>query len=171
MAGDDGVLAVDAASRVSGARDTGAMTSVSPADHRRRTTIGALTQVGTEIGINFGSALAGLAIPKVGAPIVVAARQLVMVAVLLPFYRPKRSEFTWARLWPALALGVVLAIMNLSFYVSVNLIGLGIAGTIEFLGPLVVALAASRRVLDFACVVAAGIGVVLLTGLEGQIDP
>lgn len=142
-----------------------------PATASRRRVVGALTQVGTEVSINFGSALAGVAIPKVGSPIVVAARQLVMVIVLVPFYRPKRSELTWARLWPALALGLVLAIMNLSFYESVHLLGLGIAATIEFLGPLTLALVASRRVLDIVCVVAAGIGVVLLTGLEGEIDP
>lgn len=138
---------------------------------RRRRIVGALTQIGTEVSINFGSALAGVAIPKVGSPIVVAARQLVMVLVLVPFYRPKRAELTWVRLWPALALGVVLAVMNLTFYESVHLLGLGIAATIEFLGPLTLALVASRRVLDVVCVIIAGIGVVLLTGLEGNIDP
>ena len=141
-----------------------------PATASRRRIVGALTQVGTEVSINFGSALAGVAIPKVGSPIVVAARQLVMVIVLVPFYRPKRSELTWARLWPAVALGLVLAVMNLTFYESVHLLGLGIAATIEFLGPLTLALVASRRVLDFVCVAVAGVGVVLLTGLEGQIN-
>jgi len=137
---------------------------------RRRTVVGAATQVGTEVSINLGSALAGVAIPSVGSPIVVAARQLVMLVVLLPFYRPRRALLTWRRLWPAVALGVTLAVMNLAFYESVHLLGLGIAATIEFLGPLLLALATSRRLLDVACVVVAGAGVVLLTGLEGQVD-
>ncbi|QNO37738.1 EamA family transporter [Protaetiibacter sp. SSC-01] len=137
---------------------------------RRRTVVGAATQVGTEVSINLGSALAGVAIPFVGSPIVVAARQLVMIAVLLPFYRPRRSLLTWRRLWPAVALGVALAVMNLTFYESVHLLGLGIAATIEFLGPLLLALATSRRLLDVICVVVAGAGVVLLTGLEGEVD-
>jgi inner membrane transporter RhtA len=137
---------------------------------RRRTLVGAGTQVGTEVSINLGSALAGVAIPFVGSPIVVAVRQLVMVAVLLPFYRPRRTLLTWRRLWPAVALGVTLAVMNLTFYEAVHLLGLGIAATIEFLGPLLLALATSRRLLDVACVVVAAAGVVLLTGLEGQID-
>ncbi|QEO09204.1 EamA family transporter [Protaetiibacter larvae] len=136
----------------------------------RRTLVGAATQVGTEVSINFGSALAGVAIPFVGSPIVVAARQLVMVVVLLPFYRPRRELLGWRRLWPAVALGVVLAVMNLSFYEAVHLLGLGIAATVEFLGPLVLALATSRRLLDVACVLVAAVGVVLLTGLEGRID-
>src|SRR5690606_16696536 len=135
---------------------------------RRRTLVGAGTQVGTEVSINLGSALAGVAIPFVGSPIVVAARQLVMVAVLLPFYRPRRTLLTWRRLWPAVALGVTLAIMTLTFYESVHLLGLGIAATIEFLGPLLLALATSRRVLDVVCVLVAGAGVVLLTGLRSE---
>ncbi|MCS0498591.1 EamA family transporter [Protaetiibacter mangrovi] len=141
-----------------------------PGASRRRTTVGAATQVGTEVSINLGSALAGVAIPFVGSPIVVAARQLVMVVVLLPFYRPRRALLTWRRLWPAVALGVSLAVMNLSFYEAVHLLGLGIAATVEFLGPLLLALATSRRLLDVGCVVVAGAGVVLLTGLEGTID-
>lgn len=137
---------------------------------RTRTLVGASTQVGTEVSINLGSALAGVAIGFVGSPIVVAVRQLVMLVVLLPFYRPRRSLLTWSRLWPAVLLGVSLAVMNLTFYESVHLLGLGIAATIEFLGPLLLALATSRRLLDVVCVLVAGAGVVLLTGLEGRID-
>jgi inner membrane transporter RhtA len=136
----------------------------------RRRTVGAVTQVGTEVSINLGSALAGLVIPIVGAFVVVAARQLVMAIAVLPFYRPKRAELTWRRLWPAFALGVVLAVMNLTFYESVHLLGLGIAATIEFLGPLTIALVSSRRILDVVCAVAAGAGVFLLTGLDGSIN-
>ncbi|MET0976117.1 MAG: EamA family transporter [Leifsonia sp.] len=140
-------------------------------DDSRRATVGAVTQIGTEVSINLGSALAGVAIPVVGSFVVVAARQLVMAIALLPVYRPQRAELTWRRLWPAVALGVVLAVMNLAFYESVHLLGLGVAATIEFLGPLLLALATSRRLLDVICVLAAGVGVVLLTGLDGTIDP
>lgn len=131
---------------------------------RRRRFAGAATQLGTEVSINFGSSLAGLVIPVVGTFVVVTVRQLVMIAAVLPFYRPKRAELTWQRLWPAVALGVVLAVMNLVFYESVHRLGLGIAATIEFLGPLALALATSRRLLDVLCALAAGAGVVLLIG-------
>ncbi len=140
------------------------------AEARRRSAVGAATQLGTEVSINLGSALAGLVIPVVGAFVVVAVRQLVMAVAVLPFYRPKRAEFTWRRLWPAVALGVVLAVMNLSFYEAVHLLGLGVAATIEFLGPLTLALVSSRRLLDALCAVAAGAGVFLLTGFDGTID-
>jgi inner membrane transporter RhtA len=132
---------------------------------------GAGAQVVTELTINYGSSLAGLLIPMVGSPLVVAVRQLVMAITVLPFYRPKFVTFTWSRLWPAVLLGVVLAVMNLTFYESVARLGLGVAATIEFLGPFAVALAASRRVLDFVCAAAAAGGVVLLTWSDGTLDP
>jgi inner membrane transporter RhtA len=138
---------------------------------KRDRVIGAGTQVATEVSINFGSSIAGLLIPVVGSIVVVAARQLVTAVTVLPFYRPKRAELTWRRLWPALTLGVVLATMNLSFYEAVGRLGLGIAATIEFLGPFALALAGSRRLLDGVCAVAAGGGVFLLTITEGALDP
>ncbi|WP_431277337.1 EamA family transporter [Leifsonia poae] len=136
----------------------------------RRSLIGASTQVGTEVSINFGSAIAGLLIPIVGSVVVVAVRQVITAIAVLPFYRPKRAELTWRRLWPALLLGVVLVTMNLSFYESVGILGLGIAATIEFIGPFALALAGSRRVLDIVCAVAVAAGVFLLTGTSGEIN-
>ncbi|MEX1079628.1 MAG: EamA family transporter [Homoserinimonas sp.] len=137
---------------------------------RRDRTIGAGTQLFTEVSINFGSALAGLLIPLVGVVAIVTARQLMTAIFVLPFYRPRLRQLTLRVLWPAITLGVVLAVMNVTFYESVGRLGLGIAATIEFLGPLTLALAASRRLLDAACAVIAGAGVVLLTGLEGELD-
>jgi inner membrane transporter RhtA len=137
---------------------------------KRDRAVGAGAQLVTEVSINFGSSLAGLAIPLVGSPVVVAARQLMMVAVLLPFYRPKLAHLSWHRVWPALALGLVLAVMNLTFYQAVDLLGLGIAATVEFLGPFALALATSRRPLDFACAVAAAGGVFLLTWSGGELS-
>jgi inner membrane transporter RhtA len=132
---------------------------------------GAGAQLVTEVSINYGSSLAGLLIPMVGSPVVVAVRQLVMAITVLPFYRPKFVTFTWARLWPALLLGVVLAVMNLTFYEAVDRLGLGVAATIEFLGPFAVALAASRRLLDFLCAAAAAGGVMMLTWSDGTLEP
>ncbi|MFB2584862.1 EamA family transporter [Herbiconiux liukaitaii] len=136
----------------------------------RRTAVGAVTQLGTSVSVNLGSALAGLVIPVVGVFVVVAVRQLVMAAVVLPIYRPTRAHLTFRRLWPALLLGVAMAVMNLSFYEAVHLLGLGIAATIEFLGPLAVALVASRRVIDVVCALVAGAGVFVLTGFDGTMN-
>jgi inner membrane transporter RhtA len=137
---------------------------------KRDRTIGAGTQIFTEVSINFGSALAGVLIPIVGVVAIVTARQVMTAIFVLPFYRPKLRQLSLRILWPAIALGVVLAVMNFTFYESVGRLGLGIAATIEFLGPLTLALAASRRLLDVVCAIAAGAGVVLLTGMEGDLD-
>ncbi|HEY5224061.1 MAG TPA: EamA family transporter [Microbacteriaceae bacterium] len=138
---------------------------------RRKSLIGAGTQLGTEVSINLGSAIAGLLIPIVGAVVIVAVRQLVTVAAITPFYRPQPRQLTWRRLWPAIALGVVLAVMNLAFYESVGRLGLGLAATIEFLGPFTLALLGSRRLIDLACAVAAAAGILLLTDAAGPLDP
>jgi inner membrane transporter RhtA len=61
------------------------------------------------------------------------------------------------------AFGVTLAIMNFAFYQAIARIPLGIAVTIEFLGPLAVAVASSRRLVDLVWVALAGAGVVLLS--------
>ncbi|WP_210507248.1 DMT family transporter [Naasia sp. SYSU D00057] len=144
---------------------------MTPAPRVSGRTVGVATQLGTEVSINFGSSLAGVVIPLVGSPVVVAVRQLVTVLTIGPFYRPRRGDLRWRRLWPAVLLGIDVAVMNLAFYESVHLLGLGIAATIEFLGPLAVALVTSRRWLDVLCALVAAVGVVLLTGLDGRIDP
>ncbi len=61
--------------------------------------------------------------------------------------------------------------MNLAVYGAIDRIGLGLAVTLEFLGPLALALAGSRRRLDLLCAAMAGFGVVLLTGTVPGIDP
>jgi inner membrane transporter RhtA len=137
---------------------------------RRRQMAGVSTQLATQVSINFGSALAGLLIPIVGTLAVVAARQAVIAATVIPIARPKLRALGFRALIPAIALGLVLVIMNLSFYESVSRLGLGIAAPIEFLGPLALAIAASRRVLDLACAIAAGVGVFLLVGETGEFD-
>ncbi len=136
----------------------------------RDRTVGAATQIASQVSINFGSSIAGLLIPIVGSVVVVAVRQLMTVLVVVPISRPRLRGHTLHTLWPAIALGVILAVMNLTFYEAVGRIGLGIAVTIEFLGPLSIALATSRRILDVACALAAGVGVWFLAGSEGEPD-
>ena len=62
-----------------------------------------------------------------------------------------------------LLLAAVYGTMNLSLYSAIDRLGLGLAVTLEFLGPLAVALAASRRRADLACALVASAGVVALT--------
>lgn len=137
---------------------------------QRDKTIGATTQLASQASINFGSSIAGLLIPVVGSVVVVAVRQLVTSLVLVPVIRPRLRGRTLRSLWPVIALGVTLAGMNLAFYEAVGRVGLGVAVTIEFLGPLSIALFTSRRWLDVACALGAGIGVFLLAGTDARMD-
>jgi len=73
------------------------------------------------------------------------------------------ADRAWRDLAIAVAFGVVLGVMNFSIYQSFARIPLGVAVTVEFLGPLAVAVASSRRWLDVLWVILAAAGVVLLT--------
>ncbi|MCC7128415.1 MAG: EamA family transporter [Microbacteriaceae bacterium] len=132
---------------------------------------GAATLAAAEVSISFGSSIAGILIPIVGSLVVVAVRQLVTAVLLVPTVRPKLKGRSFKSLLPVIGLGVVLAVMNLSFYESVGRIGLGLAVTVEFMGPLAIALFTSRRLLDVACAIAVGIGVYLLADGEKKLDP
>jgi inner membrane transporter RhtA len=73
------------------------------------------------------------------------------------------QERAWRDAAVVVAFGVTLAIMNFSFYQAFARIPLGIAVTIEFLGPLAIAVASSRRLVDLVWVALAGAGVALLS--------
>ncbi len=127
-----------------------------------RTARGLVTMVASGTSNQFGAAIGANAFGAIGPAGVVAVRQLVAAAVLLPTVRPAVRSYTWAQWWPVLLLGLVYGGMNLGLYTAVDRIGLGLAVTLEFLGPLTVALLASRRRIDLACAVAAATGVYVL---------
>jgi inner membrane transporter RhtA len=123
---------------------------------------GVALMLGSGLSNQIGAATGALAFPVIGPAGVVAVRQWVAGVVLLAIGRPQVRRFTWRQWWPVLSLALVFATMNLSLYTSIDRIGLGLAVTLEFLGPLTVALAASRRRLDLVCAVVAGLAVVVL---------
>lgn len=110
-----------------------------------------------------GAAVGAMAFPAIGVAGVVAIRQIVTALVLIPIVRPRLRGLRADQWRPILGLVLVFSVMNLSLYTAVERIGLGLAVTLEFLGPLAVAIAASQRLLDVACAVVAGVGVVVLT--------
>lgn len=122
--------------------------------------VGAMLASG--LSSQVGAAVGSLAFPVIGPVGVVAVRQYVAALVLLVVGRPKPWRFTRAQWWPVLLLGMVFGTMNLSLYVAISRIGLGLAVTLEFLGPLAVALAGSRRRIDLWCALVAAAGAVAL---------
>jgi inner membrane transporter RhtA len=117
---------------------------------------------GSALSSQVGAAIGAHAFGVMGPAGVVAVRQWVAAAVLLPVARPPLRRMTWPQWWPVLLLAVVFGAMNLSLYTAIDRIGLGLAVTLEFLGPLAVALAGSRSPRDLLIAVAAAGGVYLL---------
>lgn len=118
----------------------------------------------------IGAAVGAHAFASIGPAGVVAVRQVVAAAVLLPVARPPLHRFRWSQWWPTILLGLVFAVMNLTLYTAVDRVGLGLAVTLEFLGPLGVALAGSRTRIDLICAVGAGVGVYVLVLPHGGSD-
>jgi inner membrane transporter RhtA len=123
---------------------------------------GVVTMLAGAAGSQTGAALGAHAFAAIGPAGVVAIRQLVAAAVLVPVARPPLRRFTWAQWWPVLLLALVFGVMNLSLYTAVDRVGLGLAVTLEFLGPLAVGLAGSRTRADLLCGLLAGAGVYVL---------
>ncbi len=126
--------------------------------------------VGSGLSNQVGAAIGSLAFPVFGPVGVVAVRQYVAAFVLLPVGRPRLRSFTWRQWWPVLLLALVFGTMNLSLYSAVDRIGLGLAVTLEFLGPLTIALAATRRRVDACCALIATAGVVVLMRPQPSTD-
>lgn len=122
--------------------------------------------LGGVVSVQFGGALAAKLIARIGAPGTVALRLALAVPVLLLIARPRLRGRTRRDLLSVVAFGVVLGLMNLSFYLSLERLPLGVAVTIEFIGPLGLAAAMSRRRRDLLAVAAAAVGVVLVNGNE-----
>ena len=120
--------------------------------------------------VQFGAGLAAKLFTQVPPAAVTGLRLWMSAAVMvLVGFRPLRnvvSGLAHRRAWRdaavAVAFGVTLAVMNFSIYQSFARIPLGISVTVEFLGPLGVAVASSRRLLDVLWVGLAGTGVALL---------
>jgi inner membrane transporter RhtA len=132
--------------------------------------VGIALMTGSAASNQLGAATAALAFPALGPAGVVAVRQWVAGAVLLTAVRPKVASFTWQQWRAVLALALIFATMNLSLYTAIDRIGLGLAVTLEFLGPLSVALLASRRIIDLGCALIAGTAAVVLARPQPSTD-
>jgi len=127
--------------------------------------------IGGIASVQFGAALATTLFDRAGPAGTALLRLAFGSLVLLAVWRPRVSGRTRAELELAAVFGIVLAAMNLSFYAAIDRIPLGIAVALEFVGPLTVALAGSRRRQDLLWVALAAGGIVALTrGGGGGLD-
>ncbi|MBB5897271.1 DMT family transporter [Kutzneria kofuensis] len=131
---------------------------------------GMAMMLGGALSSQVGAATAALAFPVIGPAGVVAVRQWVAGAVLLAAGRPRLRSFTGYEWRPVLALALVFATMNLSLYTAIDRIGLGLAVTLEFLGPVAVAVAGSRRLADVGCALVAAPAAMVLARPQPSTD-
>ena len=124
------------------------------------------------VSIQLGAAVAVNLFPALGT-VGTAFLRLAFAALLL--IAATRHTIAWSARRHAGALllyGTILGVMNLSFYGAIERIPLGIAVAIEFVGPLGLAAATSRRARDFAWIGLAVLGILLLTPEIGAaLDP
>jgi inner membrane transporter RhtA len=117
--------------------------------------------------VQFGSGLAKTLFDDLGPGGTVLLRVLFAAVVLGLIWRPAVQGQERRDLLLAAAFGLSLAGMNATFYAALDRIPLGIAVTFEFVGPLGVALAGSRKALDLLWVALAAGGIVLLSDFGG----
>lgn len=126
------------------------------------------------LSFQAGASIAKGLIVTVGAPGTTALRLVISALILCVVQRPWRQVPTRAHARVILLYGLSLGTMNLVFYAALQRIPLGIAVGLEFIGPLAVALATSRRRLDLLWLGVAVAGLVCLlpiTGSAERIDP
>ena len=114
------------------------------------------------VSVQVGSSLAKQLFDDLGAAGVTLLRLGLAAALLLLLLRPRVRRWTRASWTAALLLGAAMAGMNLVFYLALRTVPLGIAVTVEFLGPLLLALVQTRRAVDLLWAALAAGGVALL---------
>ncbi len=122
--------------------------------------------------VQLGAAIAKSLFDELGPSGTVFLRVGFAALVLLLIWRPKISGYTRDQYAVAVIFGLALSGMNYSLYLAIDRIPLGVAVTLEFVGPLGVAVVGSRRMLDLLWVVLAAGGILLLAplGILGEVN-
>lgn len=133
-----------------------------------------LALLGAMCSLSVGTSMAKSIFPTLGAAGVTLVRAATATLILAIVWRPWRRTVARGD-WPTLlGYGASIGLMNLLFYEAVSRVPFGVAVAFEFCGPLAVAIFASRKVVDFAWVALAIVGVALLLPIGanvGRLDP
>ena len=130
--------------------------------------------LGAIVTLCVGTSFAKTLFPLVGAQGVIAYRVGFSALILLLVWRPWRHPLSRADLFKVVTYGAVMGLMNLCFYMAIRTIPLGLAIAIEFVGPLAVAVASSRKLIHFVWIGLAVLGLCLLLPIDpaaARLDP
>jgi inner membrane transporter RhtA len=114
------------------------------------------------VSVQCGAAIAKTLFPALGAAATASIRIGVSALILLLAYRPNLKMITPAQWKIVIPYGLSLGAMNLVFYYAIERIPIGLAVTLEFIGPLLVAIFGSKRLVDYCWVLLAALGIILI---------
>jgi inner membrane transporter RhtA len=120
------------------------------------------------VSVQGGAAIAKGLFPLLGAASTASLRIGLSAVVLLLVVRPRLSKLTPAQWRAVVPYGLALGLMNFLFYCALARVPLGLAVTLEFVGPLGLALVGSRRWVDVVWVVLAAAGIALIAPWGGR---
>ena len=114
------------------------------------------------LSVQSGAAIAKGLFPAIGAAGTASLRIGISALILLAVYKPNLFQIS-AKQWKlVIPYGLSLGAMNLIFYFAIERIPIGLAVTLEFIGPLLVAVYGSKRLIDFVWILFAVAGIVLI---------
>jgi inner membrane transporter RhtA len=124
------------------------------------------------VSVQAGAAIAKGLFPIVGPATTSALRVGLAAIMLLAAFRTPILRLTGEQWRAVLPYGIALGAMNVLFYLAIARIPLGLGVALEFVGPLGVAVASSRRAIDVVWVALAAVGIALIAPWSGStIDP
>ena len=124
------------------------------------------------VSVQCGAAIAKTLFPALGAAGTASIRIGISALILLLAYRPNLKAITPAQWKIVVPYGLSLGAMNLIFYLAIERIPIGLAVTLELIGPLLVAIIGSRRLIDYCWILLAAAGIVLIAPWSNErIDP
>jgi len=124
------------------------------------------------LSVQLGAAVAKNLFPVLGSEGTVFVRIALAALIFLSLSRPRLRNYSWRDYILVLFFGITIAAMNSLFYAAISRLPLGIATTLEFIGPLSVSLIGSRRISDLVWIALAAAGIILLAPIgTGSLDP
>ena len=114
------------------------------------------------ISVQCGAAIAKGLFPEIGAAATALLRIGLSAAILLIAFRPNLFKLNPKQWKYVILYGASLGMMNMVFYLAIARIPVGLGVTLEFVGPLILAIFGSRRIIDFIWVALSIIGIALI---------
>lgn len=118
--------------------------------------------LGAIVSVQAGAAIAKGLFPALGATGTASVRIGLSALILLAVNRPNLKRLNKAQWKAVIPYGLCLGAMNVIFYMSLERIPLGLAVTLEFIGPLLLAVTGSRRLVEFLWVLLAAAGIAFI---------